>query len=45
MFAKHLLLVHTLNINYVNISWASTNKTKIKKLFEKQKQAGRIIYN
>ena len=33
------------NINYANIAWASTNKTKLKKLFEKQKQAVRIIFN
>ena len=32
-------------INYANIAWASTNKTKLKKLFGKQKQAGRIIFN
>ena len=33
------------SINYANIAWASTNKTNLKKLFEKQKQAARIIYN
>ena len=33
------------NINYANIAWASTNKTKLKKLFEKQKQAVSIIFN
>ena len=32
-------------INYVNIAWASTNKTNLKKLFGKQKQAVRIIFN
>ena len=31
-------------INYANIAWASTNKTKLKKLFGKQKQAARIIF-
>ena len=33
------------NINYANIAWATTNKTKLKKLFEKQKQVVRIIFN
>ena len=32
-------------INYANIAWASTNKTNLKKLFGKQKQAARIIFN
>ena len=32
-------------INYANIAWASTNKTKLSKLFGKQKQAARIIFN
>ena len=32
-------------INYENIAWASTNKTKLKKQFGKQKQAVRIIFN
>ena len=32
-------------INYVNIAWASTDKTKLKKLFGKQKQSARIIFN
>ena len=31
-------------IIYANIAWASTNKTKPKKLFEKQKQAAHIIF-
>ena len=38
MFTKHV----TFYINYANIAWASTNKTK---LFAKQKQAARIIFN
>ena len=42
MFTKHLLLLY---INYANIGWASTNKIKLKKLFGKQKQAARIIFN
>ena len=32
-------------INYANIAWASTNKTNLKKLFGKQKQAARTIFN
>ena len=32
-------------INYANIAWASTNHTKLKKLYNKQKHASRIIYN
>ena len=32
-------------INYANIAWASTNQTKIKKLYSKQKHASRIIYH
>ena len=32
-------------INSENIAWASTNKTKLKKLFGKQKQAARIVFN
>ena len=31
-------------INYANIAWASTNKTNLKKLFGKQKQAARIKF-
>ena len=32
-------------VNYANIAWASTNKTNLKKLFGKQKQAARTIFN
>ena len=32
-------------INYANVAWASTNNTKLKKLFGKQKQAVRVIFN
>ena len=32
-------------VTYCNIAWASTNHTKIKKLFCKQKHACRIIFN
>ena len=32
-------------LNYGNIVWASTSRTKLKKLSSKQKQALRIVYN
>ena len=32
-------------LNYCNLAWASTHKTKLKKVFSKQKQACRIIFN
>ena len=32
-------------INYGNIAWASTNQSKLKKIYNKQKHASRIIYN
>ena len=32
-------------LNYANITWASTNKTKLTKLLKLQKHACRIIYN
>ena len=32
-------------MNYGNIVWASTSRTKLKKLSSKQKQALRIVYN
>ena len=32
-------------INYTNMAWDITNKTKLKKLFRKQQQAVRIIVN
>ena len=32
-------------INYKNIPWARTNKTKLRKQFGNQKQAARIIFN
>ena len=32
-------------LTYCNIAWASTNKTKIKKLMSKQKHACRLIFN
>ena len=45
MFVKHLCLLYTSFISYENIAWANTNKTKLEKLFGKQKQVGRIIFN
>ena len=32
-------------ISYCNIAWASTSKTKLARIFNKQKHAFRIIYN
>ena len=32
-------------VNYSNTAWASTNKTKLKKIFGEQKQVARIIFN
>ena len=32
-------------LNYCNIAWASTNPSKTKKLFSKQKQVCRLIFN
>ena len=32
-------------ISYCNIAWASTSKTKLTRIFNKQKHALRIIYN
>ena len=40
----YVFFIHSY-INYANIAWASTNKTKLTKLFEKQKQAAPIIFN
>ena len=40
----YLSFIHSY-INYVNIALASTNKTNLKKLFGKQKQAACIIFN
>ena len=47
---KHSLLtlyysyIHTY-LNYANLSWASTNRTNLKKLLSKQKHAIRIVNN
>ena len=38
----YFALVHPY-INYANIAWASTNKTYLKRILGKQKQAARII--
>ena len=43
MFMKHLLLLYPLL--HPHITWASTNKTKLKKLFGEQKQAADIKFN
>ena len=32
-------------LNYANIAWASTNKTKLSKLFRLQRHAVKVIYN
>ena len=40
---KHLLLLYPLL--HPHITWASTNKTKLKKLFREQKQASDITFN
>ena len=40
----HFALVHPY-INPANIAWASTNKTYLKKILGKQKQAARIIFS
>ena len=32
-------------LNYANIAWGATNQNKLKKLYNKQKHAARIIYN
>ena len=32
-------------MNYANITWANAIKTKLKKLFGKQEQTARIIFN
>ena len=32
-------------LNYANIAWCSTNRSKLTKLFNKQKHASRIIFN
>ena len=36
--------IHTY-VNYANIAWASTQKTKLKIIYTKQKHAVRIIFN
>ena len=44
LWSIYLSFLHSY-INYANVAWARTNKTKLKKLFEKQKEAARIIFN
>ena len=41
---NYLSFIHSY-INYANMAWASINKIKLKKLYEKQKQAACIIFN
>ena len=43
-FTKQLYLsfIHAY-LNYANIAWASTNKSKFKKILKKQKHASRIL--
>ena len=33
------------NVNYANTAWASTSKSKLKRLYHCQKHAARVIYN
>ena len=40
----HFAFVHSY-ITYANIAWASTCKTKLGKLYNKQKHVSRIMYN
>ena len=39
------LCLHTSLSKYANTAWASTHKTKLKKIQSKQKHALRIIFN
>ena len=41
---KQIYYIHAY-LNYANIAWASTHKTKLKKVQSKQKHALRIIFN
>ena len=45
MLKTHILCIYTCYLNYANIAWASTSPNKLKKLFNKQKHAARIISN
>ena len=40
----HFSFIHNY-VNYCNIAWASTSRTKLDKILKKQKHAVRIIYN
>ena len=44
MISLYYSFFHTY-LNYGNIAWASTSKTKLKKLYSQQKQAVKIVFN
>ena len=43
MINIYFSFIHSSYINYANIAWSSTNRSKLSKLFNKQKHASRII--
>ena len=44
MINLYFSFIHTY-INYGNIAWASTTKTKLKKIYSQQKQAIKTVFN
>ena len=44
MINLYFSFIHTY-INYGNIAWASTTKTKLKKIYSQQKQAIKMVFN
>ena len=44
LLATYFSFIHSY-INYSNLVWASTNRSKLDKLYKKQKHAIRIIYS
>ena len=44
LVALYYSYIHTY-LNYANLSWGSTNRTNLKKLFSQQKHAIRIVCN
>ena len=44
MINLYLSFIHTY-INYGNIAWASTTKTKLKKIYSQQKQAIKTVFS
>ena len=44
LLTLHYSYIHTY-LNYANLSWASTNRTNLKKLLSQQKHAIRIVNN